>query len=770
MSTIALFPFQARASEQIAARFVELIGDKKRPMVHRELEVPFYQALGALTGAGKTPILADAIAQMRASVSPEPVVLWISKAKVVVEQCFNNFDVGGKYAHLLDGFVVQYLSQLSPERISDGTAPQLVLSTVGAFNQSDKSDGTLRVHKTQQDRSDEPLWTLLRNRRTTNGLRRPLFVVYDEGHNLSDQQTELLLELEPDAVLLASATLRIPQRLARLVSQLRDHKGDDFLLTQVPSKAVVKAGLVKERLCLGGYSTLMEEAVNDLLDAMQIATEKAKTRRAGFTPKAIYVCKTNVSQEDGTTDIHSRPFQERKAPPILIWRHLTEVKGIDPAEIAVYCDLKFDRGSHPPPKNFRLFSGGEDDFAAFTAGDFKHVIFNLGLQEGWDDPSCYFAYIDKSMGSAEQVQQVIGRVLRQPQATHFADVELNTASFYIRMDDKQEFKRVLDSVRKQIAADLPEIMLDSYVGSKGQQKTKREPKRGDASFPSVHIDAAEAHLNIMREVARLPDYRSDRQNTVGKGMRVQAVQRVGDDSLPETVSKEMAHSNRVVARWLMRRAVQGFYADVVKTIDWADKKFDARIELTSRAADQIKRDAKRLVDLFLDGSELALEAENPYVVGSIAVNPAKFHEFENAVHEGYSDLNAFELEVARAIDGLGLEWVRNPSSGGFSIPLLQHEEPHRFFPDFLVWKGNRVFAIDPKGDHLVREAATSKLFEIRGDGNEALLVRLLTEGRWATNPPRREGPGGYSVWSLRAGQVKASHCPDVETAVKKAVS
>jgi hypothetical protein len=33
----------------------------------------------------------------------------------------------------------------------------------------------------------------------------------------------------------------------------------------------------------------------------------------------------------------------------------------------------------------------------FSAGNYKHIIFNLSLQEGWDDPACAFAYIDKSM-------------------------------------------------------------------------------------------------------------------------------------------------------------------------------------------------------------------------------------------------------------------------------------------------------------------------------------------------------------------------------------
>jgi type III restriction enzyme len=43
---------------------------------------------------------------------------------------------------------------------------------------------------------------------------------------------------------------------------------------------------------------------------------------------------------------------------------LTETAGVDPAKVAVYCDLKFDK-KFPGPAEFTLFSGGEDDYAVF---------------------------------------------------------------------------------------------------------------------------------------------------------------------------------------------------------------------------------------------------------------------------------------------------------------------------------------------------------------------------------------------------------------------
>ena len=95
-----------------------------------------------------------------------------------------------------------------------------------------------------------------------------------------------------------------------------------------------------------------------------------------------------------------------RPPPIRIWRYLVEDKKILPKDIAIYANLSFVDGNKPSQVN--LFSKGENDFDTFQSGNYQHIIFNLSLQEGWDDPACYLAYIDKSMGSSIQVEQLIG--------------------------------------------------------------------------------------------------------------------------------------------------------------------------------------------------------------------------------------------------------------------------------------------------------------------------------------------------------------------------
>jgi type III restriction enzyme len=75
--------FQSDSAKSMADRYAFFANHPDRPRKGSKAR-PFFQALSALTGAGKTPILAQAVALMRAHFGTEPIVLWMSKAKSVV--------------------------------------------------------------------------------------------------------------------------------------------------------------------------------------------------------------------------------------------------------------------------------------------------------------------------------------------------------------------------------------------------------------------------------------------------------------------------------------------------------------------------------------------------------------------------------------------------------------------------------------------------------------------------------------------------------------
>lgn len=350
-----LLPFQLDAASQIAGRFGRYMEDPLA--ITRNRLVPFYQNLAAITGSGKTLILADAVEQIRSRLPVEPIVLWLSKGRIVVWQTFNNL-AHGKYASLVGGFDVKPLLDCKPSDVENGDRSLLLVATVGKFNQRDKEQGDRKIFRVGLDVADNSLWNLLRERKDAAGRRRHFIVVYDEGHNLSNQQTELLLELGPDALIAASATLRIPDALAKVIDRLRQDKAwtDADFVTEVKSAEVVRSGLVKKQILLSGYVTPMEIAINELVAEMDRAQRTADRLSVNLRPKAIYVTNTNVVDGATIKEDAERPFEERQARPILVWRHLVESCGVPPEEIAVYCDLRFDRKA-PPPRRVQPLRG-----------------------------------------------------------------------------------------------------------------------------------------------------------------------------------------------------------------------------------------------------------------------------------------------------------------------------------------------------------------------------------------------------------------------------
>lgn len=744
-----LFPFQIAASTTIADRFAAYAVDPL--MTTKTRPVPFYQNLNSITGSGKTLILADAISQIRSQLPVEPIVLWLSKGKVVVWQTFANLS-SGKYQELVGNFNVKPLMECRQSDIENQSSGLLLVATVGKFNQADKEKGDRKIYQLALDDASQSLWDMLKQRRDSLGRRRPFIVVYDEGHNLTDQQTKLLLDLGPDALIAASATMRIPPELAQRMSRLRQDKGwtDEDFVTVVKSSEVVASGLVKQQIMLGGYVTPMEIAVDDMIATMKDTEKSAKNLGLPFLPKAIYVSNTNAVQGHGI-DSATVPFENRSARPILIWRHLVENHGIDPSKIAVYCNLKFD-AKFPPPFDFNLFSGGDNDYESFISGNFQHIIFNLTLQEGWDDPACYFAYIDKDMGSRDQITQVIGRVLRQPQAQHYIDPKLNTASFFIRADERKIFDEVLLEVQSKISSESPEINLTVFTGGKGAAAKMMMPARKVKQVPEVSIDAAPA-MDLVREVINgIQDFHQDKVNTVGKGGRIQILQTVGHhgNEVEEWVDTE--HSNRVTARWIFVREVQKTYAKAINLCDIEDPKFDALVEYNSRAAEHLREAARKVVTAYIDNSNVVNSFTDPMVVPGVNVDPLHLDKFNFSIHDGYSGMNGLEKEFAIALDKTQRVWFRNPSRGLFEIPLLTHGGTKNFNPDFVVWVDKGIVAIDTKGDHLIFQDAGRKLFSIDkiGSGPD-LTIKLVTEGKW--NEQREKiGSEGFTVWIMRHGK------------------
>ncbi|MEG7979033.1 MAG: hypothetical protein NY202_03940 [Mollicutes bacterium UO1] len=117
-------------------------------------------------------------------------------------------------------------------------------------------------------------------------------------------------------MILASGTPSYSVKLSSYVKQLEElgYK----LETQVPVSEVINKQMVKNAINLGGYNSPMQEMVNEILQDLN-KLEKLTKNHNLKRPKAIYVCKTNILEigyfERDNIEV---PFEQRKAPPILI--------------------------------------------------------------------------------------------------------------------------------------------------------------------------------------------------------------------------------------------------------------------------------------------------------------------------------------------------------------------------------------------------------------------------------------------------------------------
>jgi type III restriction enzyme len=235
VSGIELLDFQQEAASKLVGSAVAYFTGG--PDISAGKPVPFVGQLQAVTGAGKTPILADVVGRLKPA-----IILWTTKFGSVVDQTVAN--LRGKYLHLLGKGVVEILnfsevtSAAQWEYLIDRKDGLTVLvSTVAMWNSSEK-DERLNVHRPCKDWGEKTRWERLKSDR-----KRPLWVVYDEAHNTTSEQVELLDDLNPAGFFVASASPikgKLQFYLSGLPADVRAKR-----IIPVSTRAVVEAQLLK---------------------------------------------------------------------------------------------------------------------------------------------------------------------------------------------------------------------------------------------------------------------------------------------------------------------------------------------------------------------------------------------------------------------------------------------------------------------------------------------------------------------------------------------
>ncbi len=707
--------------------------------------IPLLPHLTAITGAGKTPILAKIIG----SLGPA-VVLWTSNREVVISQSVEKLNNDYRVFFPPDTTIIgerptpdQWAAMLSS---IEGTF--VWCRSVASWNApNDEARGTdaarQTIHRPAPDSGDpRSYWEQLADPDTR---KRPLWVVYDESQGQTDVQLDQLLELSPVGVLAASGSPHFSARVDALREIL---KGSAIwgpiaakAMVVVPTEEVAKEGLLKTIIELDDLHTDEASRVKAALDQYEAIKKEARRGKINLNPRVLFV-----------TEESDKPRKAAgEARPVILWRLLTERHGISPTQVAVATSTK------------ELPVGAErvNDLGQLRERH-RFLIFNKRFQEGWDDAEAYIAFFDGETKSAQRITQIIGRIIRQPGQRAFAGrPALNTATIFLSSPDTK-FAAIVEDIRKHL--------VDQYGRDENDEAnvTVRTRAQRPAAVP-LRAQAAGLDLPVWVLEARAdrlaPAF--ERIAVAGRSpysdMDREAAGRLTRRSIVLTEKQKTLAAQTIAIGEHIRSSNRDFLLDRVGSLSGrafsalpeaivAGPMFEQDSAMLSAAQRDLGEKAVRYVADFENTVEFAKEADPTRATWRPqALQPTQpaVLRFTRSLHASYPESRAFlnpdEREMATALDATGEGWwIRNPPSasmGGYGLPMpIKIAGSENFYPDFLWWVDGKCFAVDTTGLHILKAKVRGKLLAL-GTPKIALVTRGTVGPTFDTN----EDEGGWTL-------------------------
>ena len=385
-------------------------------------DMPYF-CLRVPTGGGKTWLAAKSVALVNTHLLrvDHSVILWLVPSKAIREQTLGLLKDRGSALHaaLVEAgpvTVIDLEEARSLTRATLDSSTVVIVSTVQAFNREDRdglkvyqSNGALMQHfdgladaqrtRLLQDGNGVTPCSLANLLR----LRRP-FLVIDEAHN---NRTELafstLAAFDPSGILELTATPdtdRTPSNILHSVSAV-----------ELKVAAMIKLPVMLEtesdwQKCLA-YAADRREQLQAAADAEQ------RRGQPGLRP--LVLVQAQARHRDRDTLHWERVLAE-----------LTSNQGIPPEQVAVATGERNDLDAIG-----RDYPGGIADADCPV----RFVITQQALAEGWDCPSAYILVSLAGTQSETAVEQLLGRVLRQPGALARTTPALNQSYAYVMSSD-----------------------------------------------------------------------------------------------------------------------------------------------------------------------------------------------------------------------------------------------------------------------------------------------------------------------------------------------
>jgi type III restriction enzyme len=393
------------------------LGLSYNPLSGFPSDMPYF-CLRVPTGGGKTWLAAKSVALINSHLlrTEHSVILWLTPSKPIREQTLRALrDRNHPYAVALreSGLVtvIDLEEAKNITRATMETSTVVIVATRQAFQVEDEesrkvyeSSGALMHHfdnlsPAQRDEllgdGDVIPYSLANVLR----LRRP-FVIVDEAHN---SRTELafdtLARFRPSGIMELTATpdmVKTPSNVLHSVSA-----------AELKAEEMIKLPIVLETE--PNWQQCLADAIARRDELHKLADEERRRGSSYLRPIVLIQAEPHRQGIDtlNVERVHQELIDNHRIPPQEIIIATGEEKGLE----------KID-------KEYR--NGIADESCPV-----KFVITQKALAEGWDCPFAYILVSMASLHSATAVEQLLGRVLRQPEARRREAHALNQSYSFV---------------------------------------------------------------------------------------------------------------------------------------------------------------------------------------------------------------------------------------------------------------------------------------------------------------------------------------------------
>jgi type III restriction enzyme len=414
-------------------------GNPYNPLSAFPADMPYF-CLRVPTGGGKTWLAAKSVALVNTHLlrCEHSVILWLVPSKPIREQTLRALRERTHPYHTAlreaGPITVMDLEEAkSVTRATLDTSTTIIVATRQAFQVEEEecrkvyqSSGALMHHfdNLSPTQRDELLTDGAGAQRTTPyslanvlRLRRP-FVVVDEAHNSRTELAfDMLARFRPSGVMELTATPdleRTPSNVLHSVSA-----------AELKAEEMIKLPVVLETE--PNWQQCLADAIGRRDALHKLADDERRAGAAYLRPLVL------IQSEPRRAGLDTLDFER-------VRNELVTNHGIPASEIIVATGE--EKGLEQIDADYRLG-------IADPSCPVKFIVTQKALAEGWDCPFAYILVSMASLHSATAVEQLLGRVLRQPGASHRQARALNQSYAFVV---SRNFAETASALRDRLVA------------------------------------------------------------------------------------------------------------------------------------------------------------------------------------------------------------------------------------------------------------------------------------------------------------------------------